>query len=326
MEFITDKKDWNRTAIENNGQFLQSWEWGDLQEKIGRSIWRVRAGNIQALLIKYPLPLGRSYLYCPAGPLVLNPNAGFAYNWKSFAKAIKKDLPNFGQIFLKIEPWNPKIDVSEIEKFGLIKSRPLQPDLTRIIETNGTEEEILRRMEHDTRYAIKTAEKRGVAVSIFDNNEEKEMMFEEFWKVFDNTNKRQGLKRHSKDYYKLVTLLDGDCQSKLFISKIGDKIVNAAIVVYFGKTAFYLYAASESGFGRFNAPSLTLWKIIMDAKRLGMNVLNTGGISHIKKSMAGITAFKKSFGGYEVAYPGAWDLPLKKNWYAFYRIARLFKG
>ena len=37
---------------------------------------------------------------------------------------------------------------------------------------------------------------------------------------------------------------------------------------------------------------------------------------------AGFTAFKKSFGGREVAYPGTWDLPVRKIRYGAYQFAR----
>jgi lipid II:glycine glycyltransferase (peptidoglycan interpeptide bridge formation enzyme) len=37
---------------------------------------------------------------------------------------------------------------------------------------------------------------------------------------------------------------------------------------------------------------------------------------------AGFTAFKKSFGGREVTYPGTWDLPVKKVRYGAYQLAR----
>ena len=37
---------------------------------------------------------------------------------------------------------------------------------------------------------------------------------------------------------------------------------------------------------------------------------------------AGITRFKKGFGGKYVEYPGTFDLPLKKGWYKVYSFVR----
>ena len=71
----------------NGGSFLQSWEWGQFQQSFGRSCRRLKIPSFakasadkkdirfendagQALVIKYDLPLGRSYLYCPRGPVI----------------------------------------------------------------------------------------------------------------------------------------------------------------------------------------------------------------------------------------------------------------
>jgi lipid II:glycine glycyltransferase (peptidoglycan interpeptide bridge formation enzyme) len=98
---------WNKFIAENNSEsFLQAWEWGEFQSKIERKIWRIgiieddlfnenetSKSKIQnhkfqinsipqcdagqnskliamALIVKYDLPFGRSYLYCSRGPVV----------------------------------------------------------------------------------------------------------------------------------------------------------------------------------------------------------------------------------------------------------------
>src|SRR6185503_17710100 len=54
--------------------FLQSWAWGDFQHALGRKIWRLGAWEADrlvgsALVIEHQLLLGKSYVYCPRGPL-----------------------------------------------------------------------------------------------------------------------------------------------------------------------------------------------------------------------------------------------------------------
>lgn len=277
------------------------------------------SGNTAALLIQYPLPFEKSYLYCPSGPLLPKK---FPPDWNTFGSEVHRVVATPANVFLKIEPWDSCVDPNALAAAGFRVSTPIQPEMTRIIDIAFSEEELMRKMAQSARYDIKTAQKRGVVVHIAARREEKEKAFDEFWTMFKMTNDRKKLKYHSKEYYWLVAMLNGDCHSKIFLAKTGETLASGAMTVYFGRTAFYLYAASMTGSRYYKAPSLVLWAIMVDAMKSGMTTLNTGGISHAKKSMAGPTAFKKNFGGYEHTYPGAWDLPLNKLWYGVYRLAK----
>jgi len=319
MEFIDDKRQWNDLVLKNNGSFLQSWEWGELQKKLGRKIRRAVTAGMPALILRYKLPLNLFYFYCPGGPLISkikNPD------WKLFAGEIKKNLSDQKSIFLKIEPWVQNLDENALKKAGFVKSTPLQPEMVRVLNLKKNQQEIYSKMEHDTRYSIRTAEKRGVKVINVGEPEEKDKLFGEFWRIFYETNVRRDLKFHSQEYYREVSRLNGDCRSELFLAQIDNKTISGAIVVYFGNAAYYLYAASAAGYGKYNAPTFTLWNVILRAQSKGCEILDMGGISHTKKSWAGITAFKKTFGGEEIIYPGAWNLPLKNFWYIIYCSAK----
>jgi lipid II:glycine glycyltransferase (peptidoglycan interpeptide bridge formation enzyme) len=65
--------------------------------------------------------------------------------------------------------------------------------------------------------------------------------------------------------------------------------------------------------------------LMADAKDRGLKHVDLWGVAPADQpdhKWAGFTAFKKSFGGREVAYPGTWDLPVKKLRYAAYQLAR----
>ena len=63
--------EWNKFIIENKGSFLQSWEWGEFQESLGRKVWRLGdCENWAALVVRHDLPFGKNYLYCPGGPVI----------------------------------------------------------------------------------------------------------------------------------------------------------------------------------------------------------------------------------------------------------------
>ena len=74
MENNFNQEEWNKFILENNGLFLQSWEWGEFQKSLGRKVWRLGdCENWAALVIRHDLPLGKNYLYCPGGPVLSCP-------------------------------------------------------------------------------------------------------------------------------------------------------------------------------------------------------------------------------------------------------------
>src|SRR3989344_8719321 len=82
MQIITaqkgDRGKWNRFVEENfppSGAFMQTWEWGEFQEELGRNIGRYfvdEGGRTIAsfMIVHHALPLGFSYGYAPRGPVV----------------------------------------------------------------------------------------------------------------------------------------------------------------------------------------------------------------------------------------------------------------
>src|SRR3989344_9374862 len=84
MEFVVDmvsKEKWNAFVVANNGSFLESWRWGEFQEKIGHPV--VRAAVVEgetvllcATVITHALPMRKHYLYVPYGPLIASLASG----------------------------------------------------------------------------------------------------------------------------------------------------------------------------------------------------------------------------------------------------------
>lgn len=317
------KELWNNFVLENNGSFLQSWEWGEFQKELGVKVLRIAGENFQSLLIKRCLPFGKNYLYAPHGPVL---NGCTIFDASKFIESAKQAAKDERAFFLRIDPNIPdgESDAKFLSNLGFVKTYENQPQKTLILDLNKSEDDLRKSMEAETRYAIRTAEKRGVEILCHSTLEEKEKSFENFWEMFQETMSRSNLKSYSSNYFRELLRLHGDILTKLFLAKAEGRIIASAIFLFFGNTAVYLYAASKRGFGRFNGPSLIIHEAIMDAKKDGYKFLDLWGISYEKKKWAGITAFKKSFGGEEINYAGAWDLPLNKFWYSIYEIYKGF--
>ncbi len=321
MTEIIGRDEWNAAVALRHGMFLQSWEWGELQEALGRKIVRMQTARSLALCIEYPLPRNMRYVYAPRSPLLAEISSGALAECLA---EIKKHTEGISPLFLRIEPSleNTGQNIELLKRAGLKKVAPHQPDTSRIIALTASKDDILSAMEAETRYAIRAAERRGVIIRILRTAEEKEKNFEAFWELFEETNRRRGLARHDKAYYRGVALLGGECHSEMFLAEHEGVVIAGAIFVYFAGRAEYLYAATRSGFGRLNAPTLIIWNAILRAKEKGCTIFDMWGISHTNERWRGVTAFKKGFGGKEVATVGTWELPLRRGMYFLYSAAR----
>lgn len=313
---------WNNFIKGEFGSPLQSYDWSVFQEKLGKKVLRIEEKDVSAVLLWQTLPLGFGYWYAPRGP-VIRRGADISKALERFKSAALEKISKQPEraLFLRIEPdyLNANISEQTFREQGFVRGAMVQPAETRIINLKKSISELLNEMKHDTRYAIRAAERRGVAVNVLFDKHDKQNAFGVFWDLFEETAKRHGLKNYSKSYYEELFAFEDDVKTVVITSYIEKTPINASIVVLFGKEAIYLYSASKTGYGRYNAPSLALWKGIQFAKESGCEIFDLWGVSQIKTEWKGITAFKEGFGGEEIKEPGSWDVPLKKIFYRAYR-------
>ena len=287
----------NTITTMQSGQFLQSKEWAEFQKSLNRKIFFIEKN----LIIKMSLPLGLSYLYCPKGPNDAN---------DEFINKIKKIAREERAIFLRIEP--PTEPPKEF-----IKTKNIQPACTQILDISKPESELLSAMHEKTRYNIRLAERKGIIIT----NEElgiTNKKFNEFYTLLEKTSARQKIKLHSKEYYKKLATFN-----KIFVAYHEDKPIAAAMVNFYNDTATYLHGGSDEQYKNLMAPHLLHWEIIKYAKAKGFNFYDWWGVtSDPNHDWAGISRFKKGFGGSEICAPGAYDFPIDKFWYWMYKIIR----
>jgi len=283
--------------------FLQSDQWLDFQKSLGRKVWQVERVNV----IKHELRLGKSYLYSPR----LRPSdfGGQAYFEKILTK-IKEIAKKENAIFFKIEPQ----DNIDLKRFGFIKAHDIQPKKTLILDIAKSEQELLGKMHSKTRYNIQLAQRRGVKIQI---SRPRIQNFKDFWRLMEETTKRDGFHSYPKEYYRKLLEAPG---VELFVAEFENKIIAANIVVFHNKQAIYLHGASDYEQRNLMAASLLQWEQIKEAKKRGCTEYDFWGIDEIK--WPGVTRFKKSFNGKEIIYPGAYDLIFQPSWYKIYKIAR----
>jgi peptidoglycan pentaglycine glycine transferase (the first glycine) len=345
-------------ASQPHSSFLQSFQWGVFQESAGSEIFRIGVEDegtlvAAATLIKKRLGFGRSYFYCPAGPVVKNfqfPISNFQLNPKSQNADTKQVLNEIIEgiydiakkeniIFLRLEP-NFKIEnYFKIEnlKLKIIKTIDVQPPKSIMLDLSKSEDDLLKGMHQKTRYNIRLAEKKGVKIS-----EGTKEDFEIFWKLMEETKDRDEFRVHDKDhYYKMLYSWHKDVADdasnnfqtnpepgnqnlkliiKLYLAEHGGRIIAGNIVAFYGDTVTYMHGASSNEFRNIMAPFALQWHCIKLAKGLGYKSYDLFGIDENK--WPGVTRFKKGFGGNEIQYPGTIDMVINKLWYNIYVIMR----
>lgn len=312
---IPEKNAWNNfiaaQSRETGSEFLQSWEWGLFQRKLGRKIWFLGIQDKdeilnQLLIIRHKLPFGQGYFYFP--------RPFFDFNGKGaefLIKEIKEIAKREKIIFLR---WD--LRKNEVEKKGLRRIREVQPQKTVILNLEKSEGKILFQMHPKTRYNIRLAQKYGV--EIFESREQKHQ--KAFLNLLHQTAGREKFKIYSDDYY--FRLLNFDPKFvRLYLARYNGKILAGHLLIFFNKTVTYLHGASSRENREVMSPHLLHWESIKRAKEQGYEFYDFWGID--ERKWPGLTRFKKGFGGREISHAGTFDLPLSDYWYRLYELGKV---
>ena len=315
-----EKNKWNEFVINNKGNFLQSFEWGEFQNALGERTFKfvVQENNFilaEAQMIKQAFPfMGKSFFYIPFGPIFK----------KDISEEKRKEVFNFllkhikqipeKAIFLRVEPIYPLFTPQDFNN----PLKRVQPQKTLILSLKQDKEEILKNFTEKTRYNIKLSQRKGVQIRFQDE------YAPEFYDLIKKTTKRDKFHAFELEHYKkLFDFNSVNFKVKLCLADYKGKVISAGILVIFGGQGQCIHSASDWKYRVLKAPNLLQWERIKFLKDNQCEEYNFGGID--EKKWPGLTAFKKGFGGKEFAYPEGKDIVFQKTWYGIYKILRIFK-
>jgi peptidoglycan pentaglycine glycine transferase (the first glycine) len=294
--------DWDKKTIEMGGSILQSWAWGEFQSSIGLKVTRHANDRWMAQVMEHDLLMKRNYWYVPRGPL------GNAQQAADYLKGLANQDKNV--IFVRMEPLEP-IDLPEAPK-------STQPKENWVVGLEGSEQELLISMKPKHRYNVNLAIKKGVTVREAGKDD-----FLDIWKIFLETSTRGRFRLHPQNYYLKMWEVLGSEHLKVLVAEYQGEIIAGAFVTMFGHSAIYIHGGSSDKNKQVMAPYLLHWEAMKAVKAKGIYNYDLGGISNDPNhSWAGITRFKKGFGGFEVRYPGTFDQVLSPLWYNVYKSGR----
>lgn len=331
----------DRARMKQMASIFQTPEWEKFKLATGYSkSFRV----FDILVLKKDLPLRRSMLY---SPLVARDQLVKSGKWKvendtsvssreqprdlfdnksktrDFFEKVSSVAKQENAIFYRIEFDIPKSYKLEAKSYKLTKSfEEMQPEHTLILDLTKSNEELLLKMKQKGRYNIKVAEKNKVSV-------QKTMDLENFYSLYSSTGKRHKITFRSKEYFQnLLDILGPKGYCDLFESYAeieGSKtVLAAAICTYFDDKAIYMFGASSDEHKNLMAPYKMQWEMIAEAKKRKCKTYDFFGIApddNPRHSWAGVTRFKKQFGGEEIAIYGSYDKVYKPLEYQVFKLA-----
>ncbi|MDD3861761.1 MAG: peptidoglycan bridge formation glycyltransferase FemA/FemB family protein [Candidatus Gracilibacteria bacterium] len=330
---------WDKFVFDHPlGTMSQTSKWGEFQAKIptrGR-YWIVVLKNRKkifggTIVIRHGLAKGKSWLYAGRGPLLDYKSKHFKKNIQLLLKEIKKIAQKENSIFFRMDPPLEKSSYKKWPKLNWFFTSHLgfQPEDTLILDITKSEKEILEQMKPKGRYNIRLAEKKGVTIRKSDpkNKEQFEKDLDTFHKILHETAMRDKFYGHRKSVYKamLETLSE---KASLYLAEHQGKIIAGLIATFYKDTATYYYGASSDSFRNVMAPYLLQWTVIKEAKQKDFKVYDFLGISpeNVRNHpWAGVTDFKKKFGGAHISYLPSKEYPFKKLLYIGYRLYKFLR-
>lgn len=301
------------TFTDPANNLFQSEIWQEYEESLGNTTFRVSCDEASALLIKMPLYKDKNYLYCPRGPMCTKEG------WHVFLKKAREIADRENCIFVRVEPYSLPAGIIKELKFRKVGaysplSRQFSPMDTQILDISKRDDDLLLEMKPKWRYNIKLAYRKGVTVRTSSKLED----VRTFHKLSVAMRDRGYTPFDVEHYERLLYTLSHGKNIKLYIAEYQKQPLSMILVTHFGKVATYLHGASSDEYREFMPNHLVHWEAMLDAQRAGCTVYDFWGVAPEnapEHSWAGITRFKKGFGGETIHFVGAYDYPFSSLWY-----------
>lgn len=312
---ITDKSEWEAFVLSRaEANFLQSWNWGIFHEKLGKKTFKIGLIHEEkivagALCVREQAKRG-TYLTVAGGPLLDWHNA----SQREELFAALKNLAKQEQCdFIRIRP--QEVDSPElrkiVEEIGFQESpMHVTADLTLQLDLTKTEEELLAGFRKNTRYDVRRAEKEGIEVRTSQDPAE----IQQFYDYQLDLAKKHHFVPFSYEFlHEQFATFVSDNQAMLFHSYKGDELLASAFIIFYHQEAVYHYGISTPANDRLPGSYACQWAAIKWAKAQGGLKYNFWGIAPLDRPdhrFAGVSLFKRGFGGEEIQYLPAQDLPV----------------
>lgn len=293
---------------------MQTEAWAEFKGQFG---WQWRYIK-QLYVLKRPLRAGFNFVYIPE---IIVPETATATS-AAEAVAALSHMRDRKTIFGRAEYLVPYSDSAHTRllQAGFVKSKDeVQPAWRQVIDLKPAMHEIRIAMKQKGRYNVGVAEKHGVVVTE-DSSEE---AIEAFLQIHNQTISRQKIHGRGSEYMRTcIQTLQESGMGGLWVARYQNSVLAAAVVTLWGERASYLYGASSAENRNTMAPYLLHYTIMETAKRKGCTLYDMIGVAPPDAGdahpWAGISRFKREFGGETVRYLGSYDRVYRPVLYTAY--------
>ena len=331
---ITNKDIWENFLLNcEEKTFLQSWNWGEFQKKMGNKIWRFGVFENKllfsvALVIKITARRG-TFLFIPHGSVVKNGREQFS-TISTILEELKKITREEKASFIRIAPiWERNEENNKVFKDMGFKeaSIHMHPEASWKLDIKPSEEELLMQMRKTTRYLIRQAQK-NKDLEIFHSQKLEDL--EVFNKIYQEVVKEHHFIPFSSNYLKNEFLaFKPDNQISLFFGKYKGNIIASAFIIFWSNIGFYHHAALSPQYHKIPMAYLLQWEAIKEAKKRGCILYDFWGYvspqDNPEHPWAGPTQFKMGFAGYKKEYVKTQDFVFSRRYWLTYIFEKLRK-
>ncbi len=322
---INDKNVWERFVLLNKPQsFLQSWNWGETQIYCGAKVLRLGIFKGHKLvgvaqIIEQVAKRGK-HMLIPGGPLIDWDNSELV---SFFLDDIKRLARKSGVWFVRLRAELPgsSENRAKFRRLGFVKApMHLHAENTWLLDINpqGGEDQLLADMRKTTRYLVKKSLTYGFELVKTNDVKKSQVLFE----LQKDTLKRHKFVGFSKNIFEgQLATFGKDNEAELYIGSYNGKFQNAAIIIYYGDTAYYHHSASSDTSKNIPIAYYLQWRVIQEARKRGLAHYNFWGVApsdNPRHRFYGVTLFKKGFGGRQVDFLPAQDLPISPLYFLTY--------
>lgn len=306
--------------------FLQAPFYGAWQQRDGKTVVYFAAFDgsrvvAAGLAVKYDAPGGISFFYCPYGPIVDAWDPELLGAVREFFAPICKRT---GATFVRLDADGLAVIAKPVPNY-LAVTASLQPRAEWLLDITSDKDDIWMGLHKHARYNIRLAERANARLEIY---APKDAPLNTFFTLMQTTAGRDSFSIQSQQYYEAVLQSVPSDSGFVASCTIDGKPAAVALFATYDGMMHYVFAGSSDDFRKIAPPYFVIWNAILEARKRGWKTLNFGGISDEVKGthLAGVTGFKKRFGGYAVTHSNPIDLVYNRPKYALFSLYKRLRG